>query len=296
MRLRLAMAVIAMCVVGFASIASAQPGGRGPGGPGGFSGGFGGGGMIALLRIEAVQKELDLTAEQIAEIDKLLASARGGDRGGDARRPGARPEGQRRPGGEDGERRRPAGDNTTVPAPAATSFVVFQQDDAPTDEERRARFEEFRKQAEERQKEMQAKLAEILLPHQLDRLKQIYIQVQGVGALQDAEIAKELGISDEQKEKMAEVRTAAGAKMRELFQGGDREAAREKFAELRESINKDVLALLTTEQQEKFEKMKGEKFEMPEGALRGGGDRRPGGDGARPGGERRRPEAANPDA
>ena len=72
------------------------------------------------------------------------------------------------------------------------------------------------------------KLAEILLPNQLKRLNQIYLQVAGVNALNDSEVAKELEITDEQREKMTTVRQenaqAMGEQMRELFQsGGERE-------------------------------------------------------------------------
>src|SRR6478735_4825343 len=60
-----------------AASAQAQPGGRG-----GF-GGFGGGGSkLGLLRIEAVQKELGLTEEQIASIKKLSDELRPMGRGG----------------------------------------------------------------------------------------------------------------------------------------------------------------------------------------------------------------------
>lgn len=281
MRFRLGLALIAMMIVGFASIAEAQPPGRGQGGPrGGFGGGAGGGGgMLALLRVEAVQKELDLTAEQIEQINEVLASLRGGRDGGEGRRRG-----------EDGgqRRRRPQGnDNSSLQAPGGTTFVAFQQPDAQ-DDDRRARFEQFRQQAEQRQKDAQAKLEQILLPHQLQRLKEIYIQTAGVGALQDPTIAKELGVTEEQTEKMAEVRREAFGSMRELLQGGDRDAIREKMTEMREKINKDVLAVLTADQQAKFEKMKGEKFELPEGALERGRGR--GGDGQ--GGRR----AARPDS
>jgi hypothetical protein len=138
---------------------------------------------------------------------------------------------------------------------------------------------EFEKQRLERTKEEKAKLAEILLPNQLKRLNEIFIQVNGVAALQDEDVAKELGITDAQKAKVAEVRAAnqeaIGAMMRELFQGGgggDRDANRAKIDEARKAGDAKVLAVLSADQQQKFEAMKGKPFTMPEGGFgRGGG-------------------------
>jgi Spy/CpxP family protein refolding chaperone len=77
-----------------------------------------------------------------------------------------------------------------------------------------------------------------------------------------------------------------GAQMRELFQGGggDREAIQAKMQELRRAADAKVLAVLTPEQQKKFEEMKGKPFAMPEGFGRGGFG--PGGPGGRGRGNR----------
>ena len=73
----------------------------------------------------------------------------------------------------------------------------------------------------DRDREASAKLGEILLPHQIKRLNEIYVQQAGTAALQDEEIAKLLGISDAQKAKLAEVslqnRESIGAAVREMF-------------------------------------------------------------------------------
>ena len=76
--------------------------------------------------------------------------------------------------------------------------------------------------------------------------------------------------------------------MRELMASGDRDKMREAFGKVREDIETQVLAVLTASQKTTFEKMKGEKFEMPEGLQGGGmrgGDRggAPGADGGRGG-------------
>ena len=206
----------------------------GPGGSFGFRGGAGGGGSsMGLLRIEAVQTELEISPAQKEALDKLAEQGRG-----------ERPD-----------------------------FGNFRE---MSEEERREAFEKMRTQAEERAKEMMGQLEEVLLPQQLERLQQISLQIRGVQALEDPEVAKKLGITEEQKTKLAEARQAQGEKMREkmreMFQGGGGPQGdlRESMMKMREEMEKDILSVLTTSQQEKFEEMKGEKFEMPQMMGRGG--------------------------
>jgi hypothetical protein len=239
-----------------AAAAQAQPGGA----RGGFSGGFGQS-RLSLLRIEAVQKELGLTEDQIAAIRKLSDELRPMGRGGR--------------GGEGGERRGRGrgGNNDRTPdvrVGGIEQYFVQQpgQRRQLSDEERA----KMREEAATRAKKEKEEIAKILKPDQLKRLTEIYIQQQGINALNDEDVAKELGINDEQKTKLGKVREEQGAAMRELFGagGGDREAARTKMADLRKQTEEKTLAVLTDAQKKKFEEMKGKKFDMPEGAGRGG--------------------------
>jgi hypothetical protein len=74
--------------------------------------------------------------------------------------------------------------------------------------------------------------------------------------------------------------------------GGDREAMVAKVGEMRDAQVEDAKSVLTSEQKETFAKMLGKPFDMPEGAMRGGfggGGRRggqPGGGGGGGGGGR----------
>jgi hypothetical protein len=294
MRIR---AILIVTLVGLATaVAVAQqpgpPGGQRRGGPPGGFGGFGmfgGGGAsrLMLLGIPEVQKELELADEQVKEIQKLQEEFRARFRGPGGGPPGG--EGRRGRGGDDGKR----GDKAARAVPADWFFVQAQEQGRrgggfQLTEEQRAEME---KQRLERAKEERAKLAEILLPHQLDRLTEIYVQVAGVEALQDELVAEKLTISDAQKTQIAEIRRAnqeaRGEQMRELFGGGgggDPEAARAKMDELRKAGDAKLLAVLSADQQKKFEEMKGKPFKMPEGFGRGGF----GGRGGPPGGERGR--------
>jgi len=134
------------------------------------------------------------------------------------------------------------------------------------EEERRARMRELREQSEGRVAELQKKVNEVLLPHQQKRLKQIQLQLQGDRALNNPEVAKELGLTDEQQRKLEEVREKTQQQMREAFgqrgEGGDRGANRERLAELREQTQRQVNEVLTADQKKKLEEMKGEPFEL----------------------------------
>ena len=258
MKFRVVVVVSAVALLCLASVAVSQQ----RRGQGGFGGGFGGTSRLQLLSVEAVQKELGLEPAQIEAITKLrdeLRPMRGGGKG-------KAPEASNR-------------------IPADWYFVQAQAQPGQRGQFTPEQIEEFRKQAAERAKVEKTKLAEILLPNQLKRLNEIYIQQLGTRAFDDEDVATALSITAEQKASLAKIREEQGAAMRELFAAGgegDREAARAKFAEMRKANDEKLLAVLTADQKTKFEELKGKPFELPEGALRGPGGGAPG---RRPGGE-----------
>ncbi len=263
-------------------------GGRGQGGRGGQRGGGGfpgggfqgrgGGGKLGLLRIAEVKKELELLDEQSADCDKLSEELRA-----------------------QGEAGRPDFRNMTREEQQAAFAKLRAEREALSEEDRAKQDEERRAQQQARQQEADEKLADILLPHQMDRLSEIELQQQGIAALMSDPVAQELGLSDAAKKAIQETIQASGEKMRTemqaLFQGGNRDGLREKMDELRKGIETDVLAKLTQSQRDKFTEMKGEPFDMPrpqfggrggDGGRGRGGDRERGGDGGR-GGRPQRP-------
>ena len=296
---RIATALLAVALMAFlatdvmAQRGGGRPGGGGQGGRGGGPGGPGGGGfggrggpgggfgtpsigqaVFGLLRVDQVKEEVELMPDQEEAIEKIMEQGRG-----------QRPD------------------------------FNFQE---ASEDERRAFFEKMQKEREERSAKMAEQLEEVLLPDQYDRVREIAIQLMDVQALMIDEVAEDLKLSDTQQSELEDLQTSIRedmrAKMQEIFQGGggDRDAMRAKFAELREENNKKYMEVLTSEQRSDFDKMKGEKFDMPEGAGRamfGGGGRggpggggfggrggRGGGPGGGPGGDgggrqRRRPSA-----
>lgn len=231
-----------------------REGRRGPGGPGMFGGGMGGGSdmmLLGLLRVEEVQKELELMPDQIEALQK-------------AAQRGERPEFDRN----------------------------------ASEEDRRAAM---RKRMEEMNEKAAAQLEEVLLPEQLERGREIVLQQQGAAAFFDKEVASELELTEEQRQKIGQLQASAREKMiasmRESFGSGDREAIAKTMAEAREASLQEVLGVLTDEQREKYEEMRGEKFDLPASAMIGGfrgrGGPGAGGPGRRGGGGRDRGRGEN---
>jgi len=132
-----------------------------------------------------------------------------------------------------------------------------------SEDERRAKFEEMRTKMEERGKEMQKEVDDILLPQQRERLSQISLQqrLQRAGTVQgltSGELAEQLGISDEQKAKMEEAAKEAEKDLQKAI------------AKARAEAREKILSTLTPEQKDKIKKMLGSEFTMQNRFGQGG--------------------------
>lgn len=263
MRMRLWTGLAALAIAGTMTTAVfAQPGAGGRG-RGGFGGGMGGPqSALMLAGNPAVQKELGVSEDQIAKLKTLSDEARA-----ELSEGGGPPEGLR---------------------------------DLPEAERRAKMTEMMAKRAEAARKvnaKFKPKLAEVLDAKQVERLDQITLQAAGAQAYAEPEVAKALNLSKEQQDKIASINKEASEKQRELFGGaggggggGDFQERFAKMAELNRAREKDLAAVLTSEQSDQLAKMKGKEFDV--GQLRGGPGGRPqGGPGrGRPeGGNRQRP-------
>ncbi|MBA64116.1 MAG: hypothetical protein CMJ76_17300 [Planctomycetaceae bacterium] len=272
----LAAALMAMVIV---PAVQAQPGGgrQGGGRQGGQFGGRGGGqnniSISQLMQSEKVRNEAEIFDEQVQELREATEKIRAEARANQGERPDFR---------------------------------------NLSEEQRRELFEKFRKSSEETQKKVNGAIEEILLPHQLERLEEIRIQILGTGALLLEPVQKKLKITDTQKAKFEEITNGTREKsqemlggVREQFQqlGGDREKIQAMMAEVREKMQavqkeaeEKIVGTLTAAQKKQFDEMKGKPFEIsreelrpqrPQGQRPGGqGGQRPGGQGGqRPGGQ-----------
>ena len=131
-------------------------------------------------------------------------------------------------------------------------------------EERQQKFQEIQTKTRTAVEEVN----KILSKEQNERLDQIVLQARGAGALADDKVTAALKITDDQKQKLRDIQQRTGQQMRELQQG-----EQEKRAQILKSAGDDAMAVLTAEQKEQFEKMKGAKIELPENIGFGGGRR-----------------------
>lgn len=102
-------------------------------------------------------------------------------------------------------------------------------------------------------------IAGVLDAKQWKRFKQIQWQTGRNWALQDADLQKELKLSDEQKKKLDGIFNEAQKKTQELVKS--RETSREKYQALYEDADKKAGEVLTEEQQKNFKELKGPPFQ-----------------------------------
>jgi Spy/CpxP family protein refolding chaperone len=117
--------------------------------------------------------------------------------------------------------------------------------------------------------ESDKKLAEILNADQMKRLNEIRVQVGGVGVLVDPAVVKALALTDDQVAKIKELQQKSRENMRSAMQDVTQEERAAKMAELRKEDNAKALEILTPEQREKLEKMKGAKVDIDFSRMQG---------------------------
>jgi Spy/CpxP family protein refolding chaperone len=105
----------------------------------------------------------------------------------------------------------------------------------------------------------------ILNADQLNRLKQILLQVNGAEALQDKEVAKEVGITPEESAKLGKLQVQTGEKLRGSFEksrGGESDANIRGAEKINGQAQQQSLESLTPEQKKKLEKLRGAPFTL----------------------------------
>ncbi len=170
-------------------------------------------------------------------------------------------------------------------------------------EDRRAKMAEIRSKLDDRAKEVQTTLEEVLSTQQRDRLAQIGLQARGMRVFTQKEVEDALQLTDDQKEKLKELRDKIGAE----FRGGrgpggpgaggpaaggrgaggpgaggpaagGPAAGSASSDEIREKIKKAAAEsmdkakeILTAEQREKLDNMLGKKLDIDMSQLGGNG-------------------------
>lgn len=123
--------------------------------------------------------------------------------------------------------------------------------------------------------EFNPKLKAIISADQYKRLGQIQLQSNlrniGPGALTTSEIATELKLTEDQKQKLNSLGAEFAQKQRDLFTGGGFDQT--AFAKLRDERTAKTMDVLTGEQKETLNKLKGSDFDVSQLGLGFGGRR-----------------------
>ena len=194
----------------------------------GFGFGGGGGGVAMLLGREDVKADLALTSEQA---DKLAA----------------------------------LNDRDAMMA----NFQQAMKDAGISDFSEMRTPEGQKKMApimEKMQSDMRKKIDAILTPDQSKRLDQINIQFNGNRSVTQKDVAKAIGLTDDQSKAIADLQKKQSAAMQGLFQqvqSGEltREDMQDKMKKNGEILDSEIGKLLTDAQKAKLKEMGGKKFE-----------------------------------
>lgn len=103
-------------------------------------------------------------------------------------------------------------------------------------------------------------LAKHLNDRQRKRLEQIALQTAGLLCVTRPSIARELKLTDEQKQKAKQMQKAAHAKMDEALEVKDRAGQRQKLQELNRTTAEQLSKLLTDEQKAQWKQLAGAPF------------------------------------
>ena len=133
---------------------------------------------------------------------------------------------------------------------------LFQRMFSGSEDDRAAAREEMQQMGAKMAAEQAEKIKAILSDKQYTRYRQAEVQQQGVRALFDRSRQDELGVSDEQREKLT---AFAGSAMPRAF--GLRGMPEEERAKAMVEMEDEALAILTDDQRKMFDAMKGEPIE-----------------------------------
>lgn len=113
-------------------------------------------------------------------------------------------------------------------------------------EKRREKYKEIQEQRRKKAEEITAAVEKVLTEKQREELKDIAFQMQAPGALMSPRVLEALGLSEDQKQKLTELR----------------EQMAEKYREIREQTYKESLDVLTPEQTEKLKELAARGFRV----------------------------------
>ena len=114
--------------------------------------------------------------------------------------------------------------------------------------------------SEESAKEMEG----VLTPEQMKRLRQIGVQALGLEAFSDPGVERELGLTPEQKEKLATIASGMHSEIRNVINShqGDFEAGVKKVREIRKQSVDKAVTVFSDDQRKAWKQIAGAPFDL----------------------------------
>ena len=138
--------------------------------------------------------------------------------------------------------------------------------DAPLLASRNRSPQEFQQRADELATKTRAALSEMLDAGQQQRVEEIMLRVRGIHGLVEAPVASELQLTAEQSDKIEGIIAKANSEVEQLrrqdARGEGPPDAAAKATEIRETEQRDILALLDQQQQQKLKTLVGPAFDL----------------------------------
>jgi Spy/CpxP family protein refolding chaperone len=153
----------------------------------------------------------------------------------------------------------------------AASKLGSVQLDGLSSQEKAGKEQEIRETGDKLIESSRQEVSSILNPDQLNRLKQILLQVNGADALQDKEVAKQVGITPEESAKIQKLQASTNVMLRNSL-GGHNGANQTQMSfgaanvrtadKINNQAQEKYMGALTPEQKEKLAKLSGAPFTL----------------------------------
>jgi len=145
----------------------------------------------------------------------------------------------------------------------AREFLMGLQDAKP--EERQKKHMEYAQKANAK---LETLLKETLKDDQIKRARQIALQMEGLFAIGNPEVSKELKITDDQRRQFMDVVQSLQKKVepiiKQMQEGGDPNELRPKMMKVRMEHDRQIDAFLTDAQKAQWKEMTGKPFKLEE--------------------------------
>ena len=144
-------------------------------------------------------------------------------------------------------------------------------------EEQKPERERIQGEIQQHIQETRTELETILQPDQLKRMRGIFLQIYGWGVLTRYDLSEDLKLTSEQEEKLDNIEEQMLAKMQANWEVPPKNNPqernkviaqnRQRMEQIIKNSNEESLAILTPEQKQNLETIKGEKFELDPNLL-----------------------------